>query len=118
MIDGELVALIHQTVLADEAGLKGRADMARLDGALSRIANRRQYENLEIAALYAQAIAKAHAFPDGNKRTALLTMLTYLDLQGISIAADQGLDDLIVGLAAGETDFKQLAETLRRLDKE
>ncbi|HFC6331325.1 TPA: type II toxin-antitoxin system death-on-curing family toxin, partial [Neisseria meningitidis] len=26
MIDGELVALIHQTVLADEAGLKGRAD--------------------------------------------------------------------------------------------
>ncbi|AAF41325.1 TPA: type II toxin-antitoxin system death-on-curing family toxin [Neisseria meningitidis] len=122
MIDGELVALIHQTVLADEAGLKGRADMARLDGALSRIANWRQYENLEdiyeIAALYAQAIAKAHAFPDGNKRTALLTMLTYLDLQGISIAADQGLDDLIVSLAAGETDFKQLAETLRRLDKE
>lgn len=46
MIDGELVALIHQTVLADEAGLKGRADMARLDGALSRIANWRQYENL------------------------------------------------------------------------
>lgn len=92
MIDDELVALIHQTVLADEAGLKGRADMARLDGALSRIANWRQYENLEdiyeIAALYAQAIAKAHAFPDGNKRTALLTMLTYLDLQGISIAAD------------------------------
>lgn len=39
MIDDELVALIHQTVLADEAGLKGRADMARLDGALSRIAN-------------------------------------------------------------------------------
>lgn len=106
MIDGELVALIHQTVLADEAGLKGRADMARLDGALSRIANWRQYENLEdiyeIAALYAQAIAKAHAFPDGNKRTALLTMLTYLDLQGISIAADQGLDDLIVSLAAGK----------------
>ena len=45
-------------------------------------------------------------------------MLTYLDLQGISIAADQGLDDLIVSLAAGETDFKQLAKTLRRLDKE
>lgn len=122
MIDGGLAALIRQTVLADEAGLKGHADMARPEGALSRIANRQQYEDLqnicEIAALYAQAIAKAHAFPDGNKRTALLTMLTYLDLQGISIAADQGLDDLMVDLAAGKTDFKQLAEILRRLDKE
>lgn len=122
MIDGELVALIHQTVLADEAGLKGYADMARLEGALSRIANWQQYEDLqniyEIAALYAQAIAKAHAFPDGNKRTALLTMLTYLDLQGISIVPDQGLDDLMVDLAAGKIDFRQLAEMLQAMDNE
>ncbi|WP_448977222.1 type II toxin-antitoxin system death-on-curing family toxin [Neisseria sp.] len=122
MIDGELVALIHQTVLADEAGLKGYADMARLEGALSRIANWQQYEDLqniyEIAALYAQAIAKAHAFPDGNKRTALLTMLTYLDLQGIGIVPDQGLDDLMVDLAAGKIDFRQLAEVLQAMDNE
>ena len=122
MIDSGLVALIHQTVLADEAGLKGYADMARLEGALSRIANWRQYEDLqniyEIAALYAQAIAKAHAFPDGNKRTALLTMLTYLDLQGISIVPDQGLDDLMVDLAAGKIDFRQLAEILQAMDNE
>ena len=122
MIDGGLVALIHQTVLADEAGLKGYADMARLEGALSRIANWQQYEDLqniyEIAALYAQAIAKAHAFPDGNKRTALLTMLTYLDLQGISIVPDQGLDDLMVDLAAGKIDFRQLAGMLQAMDNE
>lgn len=122
MIDSGLVALIHQTVLADEAGLKGYADMARLEGALSRITNWQQYEDLqniyEIAALYAQAIAKAHAFPDGNKRTALLTMLTYLDLQGISIVPDQGLDDLMVDLAAGKIDFRQLAEMLQAMDNE
>ena len=122
MIDSGLVALIHQTVLADEAGLKGYADMARLEGALSRIANWQQYEDLqniyEIAALYAQAIAKAHAFSDGNKRTALLTMLTYLDLQGISIVPDQGLDDLMVDLAAGKIDFRQLAEMLQAMDNE
>lgn len=122
MIDSGLVALIHQTVLADEAGLKGYADMARLEGALSRIANWQQYEDLqniyEIAALYAQAIAKAHAFPDGNKRTALLTMLTYLDLQGISIVPDQGLDDLMVDLAAGKIDFRQLAGMLQAMDNE
>lgn len=122
MIDSGLVALIHQTVLADEAGLKGHADMARLEGALSRIANWQQYEDLqniyEIAALYAQAIAKAHAFPDGNKRAALLTMLTYLDLQGISIVPDQGLDDLMVDLAAGKIDFRQLAEMLQAMDNE
>ncbi len=103
MIDGELVALIHQTVLADEASLKEQADMACLDGALSLIANWRHYTTediYEIAALYAQDIAVAHAFTDGNKRTALLTMLTSLDLQCINIATDQGLDDLIVSLSA------------------
>lgn len=122
MIDSVLVQLIHQTVLGSESGMKGQADTGRLEGALSRIASWQQYEGLqdiyEIAALYAQAIAKAHAFPDGNKRTALITMLTYLDLQGISIIPDQGLDDLMVDLASGKIDFKQLAQALQKMDRE
>ena len=45
-------------------------------------------------------------------------MLTYLDLQGISIVPDQGLDDLMVDLAAGKIDFRQLAEMLQAMDNE
>ena len=36
----------------------------------------------ELAAAYAYGIAKAHAFVDGNKRTAFVTALTFLRLNG------------------------------------
>ncbi|MDY4280203.1 MAG: type II toxin-antitoxin system death-on-curing family toxin [[Pasteurella] mairii] len=77
------------------------------------------YENtdniFDIAALYAVAIAKAHAFPDGNKRTALVAMLTSLDLQGIEIEPNHGLDDTMVEVASSTIDFKQLSMHLQNL---
>ncbi|WP_232507572.1 type II toxin-antitoxin system death-on-curing family toxin [Neisseria weixii] len=40
-------------------------------------------------------LAKGHAFVDGNKRTGLATMLTFLEIQGVGIQYDTGLDDLM-----------------------
>lgn len=119
MIDCDLVLTLHETILAHEPGLKGGADIGKLESALSRIDNWIAYENtnniFDIAALYAVAIAKAHAFPDGNKRIALVTMLTYLDLQGIEIPPDHGLDDAMVNIASGDWDFSQLSSYLQRI---
>ncbi len=122
MITLELVLAVHDAILDSEAGLKGSADTGRLESALSRIDNWQQYADtqdiFEIAALYAVAIAKAHAFPDGNKRTAMVTMLSYLDLQGVSIAVNCGLDDIMVAVAAGYIGFKELACLLAELQIE
>lgn len=119
MITLELVLAIHQTILETEPGLKGLPNIGKLESALARIDNWMLYENtdniFDIAALYAVAIAKAHAFPDGNKRTAMVTMLTYLDLQGIEIEPNHGLDDTMVAVASGKIDFKQLAQHLQNL---
>ncbi|MBE7395154.1 type II toxin-antitoxin system death-on-curing family toxin [Pasteurella multocida] len=119
MITVELVLAIHQTILENEPGLKGVADIGRLDSALARIDNWMLYENtdniFDIAALYAVAIAKAHAFPDSNKRTAMVTMLTYLDLQGIEIPPNHGLDDTMVDVASGKLNFLQLSQHLQQL---
>ncbi|MFC5919425.1 type II toxin-antitoxin system death-on-curing family toxin [Neisseria weixii] len=55
-----------------------------------------QIENIyEIAARYGIVLAKGHAFVDGNKRTGLATMLTFLEIQGVGIQYDTGLDDLM-----------------------
>ncbi|AEC18398.1 type II toxin-antitoxin system death-on-curing family toxin [Gallibacterium anatis] len=122
MIDIELVLAIHDTILNEEPGLKGRPDRGKLESALARIDNWMLYENTEnifdIAALYAVAIAKSHAFPDGNKRTALVTMLTYLDLQGVEVPANHHLDDVMVEVAAGERDFISLSHYLQKITKE
>jgi death-on-curing protein len=37
---------------------------------------------VEIAAFYAEVIAKGHVFQDGNKRTALSTMIAFMHLNG------------------------------------
>lgn len=119
MISAEWVVAVNQAVLSESAGLKGAVDTDKLHGALARIDNWQQYENtdniFDIAALYALALAKAHAFSDGNKRTALVVMLTYLDLQGIALKPDCGLDDVMVAVASGQMDWRQLSHHLQTL---
>lgn len=121
MIHLKLVLDIHKAVLQTGAGLNGQPDTGKLSGALARVESYQQYENtqdvFEIAALYAVAIARAHAFIDGNKRTAMVTMLAYLDINGISIEPDCGLDDLMVKVAAGEVDYQELAQKLSEISR-
>ena len=69
-----------------------------------------QIDNIfEIAAWYGIALAKGHAFVDGNKRTALAVMLTFLEIQGIDIQYDSGLDDLMVDIVESQQDHVVLA---------
>jgi death on curing protein len=68
----------------------------------------------EVAGLYAETIAKGHVFNDGNKRTALVSMLTFLDLNGYQLMADQdGIADKMVELSDGIIDHKELAIWLK-----
>ena len=65
-------------------------------------------------AVYGFGIAKSHAFNDGNKRTALVSMATFLEDNGVAFVppeADAVLTMLAV--ATGEMDEKALAEWLR-----
>ena len=93
-------------------------DFGKLDRALNRIDNWQTYENtdniFDIAALYAVAIAKAHAFSDGNKRTAMVTMLSYLETQGVVIEENQGLDDMMVLVADSKISMTELSAFLQK----
>lgn len=65
----------------------------------------------EIASAYAFGISKAHAFVDGNKRTAFVTALTFLRLNGYSfrpstIEGVRMMEDLAAG-RVGEADFAE-----------
>lgn len=119
MIDIEFVIAIHDEILSYEKGLKGNVNLATLEGCLARIEHQMTYEPFDdiflIGAFYAVAIAKAHAFSDGNKRTALVVMLTYLDMQGVEIKQNSGLDDLMVEVASSQLNYQQLADILKTL---
>jgi death-on-curing protein len=65
------------------------------------------------AAALAHGIAESQAFIDGNKRLALVSMLTFLEVNGYQVTAtDPELADWIIGLSAG-TSPEQLGDLIR-----
>lgn len=68
-----------------------------------------------IAGMYVEALARGHVFVDANKRTALLTGLAYLSLQGVDVPAFGPLEDLIVKVAEGKRDRTDVAIVLHAL---
>lgn len=122
MIGAKKVLEIHDIIIAEEGGLAGNHGLGAIEGVLGRVINRIMYENMddafEVAAMYAVAIARGHVFNDGNKRTALLVALTYLDLQGIDLPRSDQLEEIMVDVAQGVVDYKEFAKMLYVLDRQ
>jgi death-on-curing protein len=100
---------------AEQAGAVLRSRSA-LEGAFARPATYGHYEGADLAlqaAVLAHGIAENQPFLDGNKRVALVAMLTFLEANGYRVdATDPELADWIIRLSAGLTP-EQLAEAIR-----
>ncbi len=87
-----------------------------LEGALGRPASYEHYQQADLAlqaAVLAHGIAETQPFVDGNKRTALIAMLTFLELNANALSAtDAELAAWIIGFSSGTTP-EQLADQLR-----
>jgi death-on-curing protein len=113
LITSTFVIAVHDEILKETGVGRAGCDYAKLEGVLSRIDQQMYYNDVkdlfEIAAWYGIAIAKGHAFVDGNKRTGLATMLTFLEIQGVSIKDHTGLDDLMVDIVESQDHHEVLA---------
>src|SRR6202795_3376737 len=81
-----MIVAIHDEQLAIHGGSAGLRDQALLESALDRPRNKWAYESAELptlAAAYGYGIARNHPFVDGNKRTALLAIYTFLGINGV-----------------------------------
>ena len=74
------------------------------------------YEDADLAlqaAVLAHGIAESQTFIDGNKRLALIAMLTFLAINRFSVeASDRELAAWMIGLSSGTT-LTELAELVR-----
>jgi death-on-curing protein len=105
----EQVVAIHSRQLRRFGGAPGLRDEGLLRSALERPINKWQYEQAELpelAAAYAFGLAKNHAFVDGNKRIAFMTMVVFLRLNDIHFAPEPAL-------AAGEVSEESLTRWIR-----
>ncbi|MCJ2096869.1 type II toxin-antitoxin system death-on-curing family toxin [Methylobacterium sp. J-072] len=120
-LTSELVRAIHALQLKQFGGPPGLRDEGALESALGRPVNRIAYAEdgteidlAELAAAYAFGIAKNHPFIDGNKRAALLALITFLGLNDIDFVADEAEAVVMIrGLAAGEIDESGLTRWIR-----
>jgi death-on-curing protein len=111
------VIVIHSRLLRRFGGAPGLRDDGMLRSALERPADKWRYEQAglpELAASYAFGVAKNHAFVDGNKRIAFMTMVTFLRKNGVRFSPDQAqATTMMIALAAGEVSAESLARWLR-----
>jgi len=104
----QVVEALHAEQLRRHGGAHGIRDENILESALHRAENKAVYGNPtvhELAAAYVFGLARNHAFVDGNKRTAIVTAMLFLLLNGYGMTANDGeLYLFTMGIAAGEID--------------
>ena len=114
----EDVVRIHARIFAvDDATARRRLrDPGALESALGRALQYAVYQGADIAtqaAILAHGIVQSQSFIDGNKRTALIAMTTFLGLNGWDLGlADYELAAHMIAFAAG-ADTDDFASSLR-----
>ena len=112
-----VVLIAHDEALAAHGGASGVRDMGLLDSALARPRNLFAYGETDVAALaaaYGFGIVRNHPFVDGNKRTAFMTTIAFLELNGFRFVATEVEATLqTLALAAGDMDEAAFADWLR-----
>jgi death-on-curing protein len=109
---------IHVLVVDATGGSTGIRDLGRLEAAIAT-----QTQNVFGEELYPRPIDKAaaiirgiiadHPFVDGNKRTAMLTGLAFLDINKIRFTAINGeIEDFAVDIATEHIDIPEIARWL------
>lgn len=115
----EEIITIHDSALETSGGLRGLSLDKSLSGAIHRIHHYITYENVddiyEIAALYAIVIAQGHVFNDGNKRTAMISMVNFLSLNNINLlVSNQEIEDIMVNVAEKKITKSKLISWIKK----
>lgn len=118
-LNKKALLLLHEESIAEFGGARGLRGEGLLESALARPLNLHAYQPnsslAELAAAYGYGIAKNHAFVDGNKRVAFLSLGMFLSLNGHRLVVGQAeAVETILALAAGELEEAELASWIAK----
>lgn len=115
----EAVYEIQRDQVRRYGGSEGVRDVGLLESALAMpkasFGGHYLHEDLfEMAAAYLYHIVQNHPFVDANKRAGLVAAVTFLDLNGIEVTADEDeTADLVLEVAQGMSNKAAIARFLR-----
>lgn len=110
----EKILLLHKLMIAETGGSAGVRDMDMLDSAIESAFATFDGKDLypskeEKAAAIGYGLISDHAFIDGNKRIGMYIMLTFLEVNGITLFLSD--DDIVsagLSVASGKMDRNDL----------
>lgn len=112
-VRADVLENIHQRLIDTYGGVSGLRDENAFESAVARPRNLAAYKGEEslsvLGAALAWAILRSHPFSDGNKRTALAALTTFLDLNGYELMCTEAEETAMILRAAAsemtETEF-------------
>ena len=121
-VSKKALLLLHEESLATFGGASGLRDEGLLDSALARPHNTHAYNPdstfADLAAAYGFGLTKNHAFVDGNKRAAFLSIGLFLAINGLTLLANQvDAIETMLAVASGNLDERGLAVWINRNSK-
>lgn len=118
-LEKKAILLFHEDQIKNYGGKSGVRDHDLLESALaqpqSSFGGEYVHDTIfKMAAAYGFHICSNHPFFDGNKRTALVAIYTFLYVNGYRLQADKkSLYAVIIDLANGNIDKEELADFLK-----
>ncbi len=118
-LDERMVKAFHEDQICLHGGLPGIWDENMLAASCARPRHLFAYDHtanvFDLAAAYGYAFAKNHAFVDGNKRVAFVSILTFLYLNGFLLKVPEMEAVLVmIRLAAGEETQESVSQWLAK----
>ncbi len=114
------VIYLHRMIYSETGGAEGVRDLGLLESAVSApfasFGETELYPTLsKKAARLGYALISNHAFVDGNKRIGVLSMLTFLSLNGAELSAtDSDITELGLKVASGEWKYGELLSWIEK----
>lgn len=119
----DMVKLLHQLIAEETGGSVGVRDegllQSAMDAAFATFDGSDLYPTKEEkGARIGFNLISNHAFVDGNKRSGMHIMLTFLELNGIRLhCGDEDIVEAGLGVASGKMDYQNLLAWVLRMEK-
>lgn len=117
-VERVVVDAVHWDQIREHGGLAGVRDKTALESALSRPRNKWHYDEASelttLAAAYGFGLCRNHPYHDGNKRVAFVIMVVFLELNRLTLNAEEAdVVTVMIALAGGKLSEKELATWLQ-----
>ena len=119
----EKVLLLHQIMAEATGGDVGVRDEALLESAIENVYSTFDGKELyptkeEKAAKLGHSLISNHAFVDGNKRIGMYIMISFLELNGIRIDAENNdVSSLGLAVADGSAGYEEVLKWIKTHEK-